>query len=138
MENANKIKYIEKNEEIFLKCKDCEFQTISKRGLKVHIKQKHSNLKTHVFPNDYDFCKEKFVSKKMKVHLKNHICKDAVFKCEECDIFSENWSSMDVHSGKNHTIDFECGFGDHKAKTFGRLQTHLNTFESSICDSERN
>ena len=64
MENANKIKYIEKNEEIFLKCKDCEFQTISKRCLKVHIKQKHGNLKTKVYPIDFDFCFEKFESEK--------------------------------------------------------------------------
>ena len=43
---------------------------------------------------------------------------------------------MDVHRGKNLTVDFECGLCDHKAKTFERLQTHLNTSKSYICDSE--
>ena len=91
MENVNKIKYIWKNEYNILKCEDCEFQTIWKRGLRVHIKQKHTNLKTQVFPNDCDFCDDKFESEKdMKVHLKNHMCKEAVFKCEDCDFFSEN------------------------------------------------
>ena len=55
------------------------------------------------------------------------MCKEAVFKCEDCDFFSENQSSMDVHRGKNLTVDFECGLCDHKAKTFERLQTHINT-----------
>ena len=46
------------------------------------------------------------------------MCKEAVFKCEDCDFFSENQSSMDVHRGKNLTVDFESGLCDHKAKTF--------------------
>ena len=85
-----------------------------KRGLRAHIKQKHTNLKTQVFPIDCDFCDDKFESEKdMKVHLKNHMC-----RCEDCDFFSENQSSMDVHRGKNLTVDFECGLCDHKAKIF--------------------
>ena len=37
------------------------------------------------------FCDDIFESEKeMKVHLKNHVCKEAVFKCEDCDFFSEN------------------------------------------------
>ena len=36
---------------------------------------------------------------------------------------------MDVHRGKNLTVDFECGLCDHKEKTFKNCKTH-------ICDSE--
>ena len=39
LENANKSKNNEKNEDTSFKCKDCEFDTISKRGLRVHIKK---------------------------------------------------------------------------------------------------
>ena len=46
LENVNKIKYIQKNEYNILKCEDGQFQTIWKRGLRAHIKQKHTNLKT--------------------------------------------------------------------------------------------
>ena len=91
LENANKIKYIGKNEYNILPCEDCEFQTIWKRGLRVHIKEKHTNLKTRVSPNHCEFCDNILESEKeMKVHLKNHVCKEAVFKCEDCDFFSKN------------------------------------------------
>ena len=90
-----------------------------------------------MFPIECDFCDEKLESEKgMKAHLKNHMCKEAVFKCEDCNFFGENWSTMDVHHGKNHSKDFECGLCDHKAKTLQRLETHLNTCESYICDAE--
>ena len=45
----------------------------------------------------------------------------------------ENWSTMDVHHGKEH---FECGLCHHRAKTLERLETHLNTCELYICDAE--
>ena len=64
MENVNKIKYIWKNEYNTLKCEDGQFQKIWKRGLRAHIKQKHTNLKTQVFPIDCDFCDDKFESEK--------------------------------------------------------------------------
>ena len=137
LENANKSKNNEKNEDTSFKCKDCEFYTTSKRGLRVHIKKKHTNLKSDVFPIECDFCDDKLESEKeMKAHLKNHMCKEAVFKCEDCNFFGENWSTMDVHHGKNHSKDFECGLCDYKAKTLQRLETHLNTCESYICDAE--
>ena len=77
MENVNKIKYIWKNEYTnILKCEDGQFQTIWKRGLRAHIKQKHTNLKTQVSPIDCEFCDDIFESEKeMKVHLKNRMCK---------------------------------------------------------------
>ena len=42
-------------------------------------------------PNHCEFCDNILESEKeMKVHLKNHVCKEAVFKCEDCDFFSKN------------------------------------------------
>ena len=41
------------------KCEYCNFQTPSERGLNVHIKRKHTNMKEGKFPVECDFCCKK-------------------------------------------------------------------------------
>ena len=38
------------------KCENCDFETTSERGLNVHIKRKHTNLKADKYPAECDFC----------------------------------------------------------------------------------
>ena len=54
------------------KCEYCDFQTPSERGLNVHIKRKHTNMKADKFPVECDFCEFNAKSEsEMKFHLKN-------------------------------------------------------------------
>ena len=113
------------NKEIF-KCRDCDFETISKRGLNVHIKRKHTNLMDESYPKECDFCDAKLkTAKEMKMHLKiAHTNKEAKFKCEDCDFYGGNELSVEVHHGKCHSVDFECGLCEYKAKV---LKIYIHT-----------
>ena len=142
-ELENAIKFKSSNEkatvnskEIF-KCSECDFETNSKRGLSVHIKRKHTNLIDETYPKECDFCDSKLKNEKeMKMHLKvAHTYKEAKFKCEDCDFYGGNELSVEVHHGKCHSVDFECGLCDYKAKSLENLNTHLTTCESYECDA---
>ena len=43
-----------------INCQQCNFTTMSKQGLKTHIKRKHTILDTEAFPKICDFCDRKF------------------------------------------------------------------------------
>ena len=45
----------------------------------------------------------------MKRHMRNHSFNEAKFKCEDCDFVGQSGETMEVHIGKNHTDNFECG-----------------------------
>ena len=78
LENAVKSKVIDEKmvntKKPVFKCKDCNFETCSKRGLNVHMKRKHTNLKDEKYPSECDFCDQTLESEKeMKMHLKTII-----------------------------------------------------------------
>ena len=60
-----------------LNCKYCDFETSSERGLKVHIRRKHTILTEADYPAECDFCDLQLNSESdMKMHLKeSHIQK---------------------------------------------------------------
>ena len=58
---------------------------------------------------------------------------DEHLRCEDCDYIGENGCSLDVHHGKFHNIDFECGLCDYKGKDVEKLETHLSTCEAYLC-----
>ena len=119
-----------------LKCQLCDFETTSQRGLNVHKKRKHTNLQEDKYPAECDFCELQLNSEsEMKMHLKiTHTFGETKFKCEDCDYCGENELSVEVHQGKCHTEDFECGLCEYKAGTIENLDTHLSTCESYECD----
>ena len=43
-------------------------------------------------------------------------------------------STVEVHHGRYHSCDFECGLCDYKAKSIKKLNTHLSTCEIYECD----
>ena len=54
------------------KCEYCDFETSSERGLNVHIKRKHTDMKADKYPVECDFCEFDAKSEsEMRFHLKN-------------------------------------------------------------------
>ena len=134
LENLIKIKNEKALKNIF-KCEHCDFETPSERGLNVHIKRIHTNLKADKYPVECDFCE--FIVKserEMRFHLKNdHTSTYSNFKCLDCDFCAENDISIQVHQGKCHGDGFECGLCDFKADSLEALDIHLTTCESYEC-----
>ena len=118
-------------------CKYCDFETTSGRGLKVHMRRKHTNVTDADYPAECEFCDLELKSESdMKMHLKiSHTYSETKFKCEDCDFCCVNELTMEVHHGKCHTDDFECGLCDYKAENIENLQTHLITCESYECEN---
>ena len=117
------------------KCEYCDFQTPSERGLNVHIKRKHTNMKADKFPVECDFCEFNAKSEsEMKFHLKNaHTATDSNVKCLDCDFCAYNEISIQVHQGRDHGDGFECGLCDFQAKSLETLNLDLTTCESYDC-----
>ena len=117
------------------KCENCDFETTSERGLNVHIKRKHTNMKADKYPVECDFCEYNAKSESdMKFHLKNdHTATHSNFKCLDCDFYAYNDISVQVHQGKCHEDGFECGLCDFKTDSLETLNIHLTTCESYEC-----
>ena len=117
-----------------LKCSKCNFTTKAERGLKVHMKRKHDTLLENEFPKDCDFCDQKYFDlEQMKKHLKLHTYKNLKFKCEDCEFLTEDELSLEVHSGKVHSGNFECALCGFSGKDIEDLETHLHTCETFTC-----
>ena len=143
-ENVNTIKnhiddVIEKrnseqhNEEKFFTCKQCEFSTASSRGLKTHMKRKHTK-EVETFPFDCELCGDKVDNKiELKNHMVTHSFRSVKFQCEECDYCGENEMTMAVHVGKHHSENILCGLCDCVMDDQESLETHLFTCEIYQC-----
>ena len=99
-----------------IKCAQCEFETISERGLKVHMKRKHAGINTGNYPRQCELCDKEFENaKEMKTHMKRHSYKYAQYQCEDCEYVGQNEETMDVHNGRAHCENFECGLCEFEA-----------------------
>ena len=129
-----KNKLSEKRESEQLKCKECEFTTTSTKGLKTHIKRKH----TINFPIKCDVCdKELKTKQQMKHHMVSHTYlyeEDYKLKCQECDFVGKNAWSMQIHQGKCHIKNIECGLCEYRAKDNEQLDIHIKTCEIYECN----
>ena len=125
----------EKGKKDNFKCEYCDFGTSSERGLYVHIKRKHTDMKVDKYPVECDFCEFDAKSEsEMRFHLKNvHTVTDSNFKCLYCDFCAFNEISIQVHQGRQHEDGFECGLCDFKADSLETLNLHLTTCESYQC-----
>ena len=69
----------------------------------------------------------------MESHLKEHSYRKLTFKCEDCDFLAEDKLSLEVHSGKKHSGNFECGLCGYKGEDIDSLETHIHTCETYTC-----
>lgn len=126
----NSIRIPEK--ELF-KCDQCKFTTESERGLKVHNKRKHAEI-MEVFPQTCDFCDLQFQNKsEVKEHLKVHTYRTVDMKCEDCDFMANDDLSLEVHSSRKHSGNFECALCGFISKDEDHLNIHLHTCETFTC-----
>ena len=134
LENLIKSKKEKVKKENF-KCEYCDFETSSERGLNVHIKRKHTDMKADKYPVECDFCEFNARSEsEMRFHLKNvHTAADSNYKCLDCDFCAFNEISIQVHQGRKHEDGYECGLCDLKTDSLEMLNLHLTTCESYQC-----
>ena len=60
----------------------------------------------------------------MDLNLKRHLYKlpeELKYKCEDCDYWVPSFLTMQVHIGRWHSNNFDCGLCDYKAKTLEHL-----------------
>ena len=69
----------------------------------------------------------------MKMYMRLHSYKKVKYKCEECDFCCENEPSIEVHIGRAHSDNFECGLCEFGAGDVEKLETHLFTCEIYEC-----
>ena len=63
----------------------------------------------------------------MKLHMKTHSYKPIDYQCAECDFLGATETTMEVHNGKQHSENIECGLHE-------SLDIHLGTCEIYKCD----
>ena len=133
------MKQKKKSETVKLQCSYCDFQTVSKQGLKTHLKRKHTSYNLESYPIKCELCAEEMKnSEEMKDHMVTHSyidTTDLIFKCEDCDFWGPNSITMKVHYQKTHGENISCGLCDHESSETENLETHLFTCEIYKCNS---
>ena len=67
--------------------------------------------------------------------MKLHSYKKAAYKCEDCEFIGESPYTMDVHIGKSHSENKECGICECNTKSLEDLEIHLSGCEIYKCAS---
>ena len=67
--------------------------------------------------------------------MKQHSYIRAYYKCEDCEFEGENYETMEVHFGKTHSDNLECGLCEVQMDTLENLEMHLFTCEIYVCCS---
>ena len=118
------------------KCSECDYETTTMKGMKTHKTRKHTKTSKLKYPINCDLCDEKLDDEKeMRLHMKGHAYFEAKFRCEDCDYWSQNYLTMELHVGKNHSESVECGLCDYKADNLNTLKIHHATCEIYECDN---
>ena len=73
-----------------VKCPQCNFETNSEHGLKIHTARKHTVINENSSLK-CELCDQEFEKKKdLKQHIKTHSYIEARFKCVDCDFVGES------------------------------------------------
>ena len=119
-------------------CPNCDFISSSEKGLRIHKTRVHTdstNTGKDKFPKTCDLCDYDVNNKsELTQHLKTHSYKAVNFQCRECEYFGESELEMEVHIGKKHSDQFDCGICDLEIKSLENLKIHLSTCEIYKCD----
>ena len=109
---------MKKTETEKIQCSYCDFQTVSKQGLKTHLKRKHTAYNLEKYPIKCELCDEEMkTNEEMKEHMVKHTyidTTDLIFKCEDCDFWGPNAMTMQVHHQKTHAEQISCGLCNHE------------------------
>ena len=130
-------KALEKKKKDKFKCDKCDYVTGSTKGLKMHVRRKHTVIikDNDKYPQVCDICEDELTSQnEMKKHMKQHSYIIAKFKCEDCDFVGENGESMNVHIGRTHSELYECGLCDMEFDSSEKIEIHLFTCETFHCE----
>ena len=113
-------------------CDQCDFTTTSKKGLKTHVRRKHTAKIQEVFLLACKLCTEE-----MRLHMINHsyFMQENNLKCEHCEFIGKSDRTMHIHYGKLHCKIIECGLCQFVAKDLENLNLHLKTCETYECDT---
>ena len=117
------------------RCKECDFESSSKKGLKVHETRKHGQkFKCDLCEKSFDTEREK------KVHRHTHSfqvdqenTKVQKCKCNKCDYTCNEVENMEIHVGKCCYEKPMCGLCDENFNDVETLEIHLNTCEIYEC-----
>ena len=139
-EQENRIKELEK---IFncrdsrFKCKQCDYTTGSEQGLKTHISKKHKQMEGSLdFPTSCNLCeKELDCLKDYKLHMKTHSYRLIQYQCNMCNFSEYNEIGIEVHVGREHGENFECGLCEYIAEDLEVLDVHLQSCEIYKCSN---
>ena len=116
-----------------VKCPQCNFETNSEHGLKIHTARKHTVINENSSLK-CELCDQEFEKKKdLKQHIKTHSYIEARFKCVDCDFVGESNETMEIHVEKEHTNPFECGICNYKANSHQDIEIHLFTCKIYKC-----
>ena len=121
-------------DEIVLKCPSCDFTNKSKHGLKIHIQRMHTDLN---FSKTCSLCDKTFNTyNKFRDHKFEHTKwnkKANSYSCKECKFIGNNMHTHEVHMGKCHSSNHDCGLCDRELGNLGDLEVHINTCEIYKC-----
>ena len=118
-------------------CEHCDFTTSSNKGFKTHMKRKHSVKNSEKVAFKCEVCEFESNSKLgLKRHMKSHsyIFEDKKCKCNDCDFTGNNAWTVQIHHGKVHNKNIECGLCDFQSKDLDTLNLHLKTCEIYECN----
>ena len=116
------------------KCTKCQFETNSEKGLKTHYTRKHTIVTSTGYPKMCELCEKRFNnSNDFKKHMKTHSYKEAKFKYADYDFVGKSLETMEVHLGKFHTDNYECGLCENDLGNLEDLSVHLQTCEIYRC-----
>ena len=125
-----------KKPQLKIYCEECEFEANSRQGLKVHMKRKHTLTGKENYPRKCDLCGlVQDNNKDLKEHMKMHNYKKANYQCD-CDFLGDSQRTMEVHIGKHHLENIECGLCESEFQTKDELDVHLFTCETYTCNRE--
>ena len=118
------------------KCKQCEYTTGSEQGLKTHISKKHKPTAESLdFPRSCHLCDKNLQSlKEYKIHIKTHSYRLIQYQCNMCSFSEYNEVGIEVHVGREHGENFECGMCEFIAEDLESLDLHLLTCEIYKCN----
>ena len=71
----------------------------------------------------------------LKRHLKEHSYKLISFQCSFCSFIAEDRLDIEIHIGKEHESNVQCGLCEVEIKDHEELETHLATCEIYKCEN---